>query len=106
MSTEFLKPLQLGTSNTPVNVGTALLTAGYTGFTGLSELTITNDSSEAGNLTISTNSAAAAESGGQAIQTASFVSGGSPSDTVNPFAFYLLSSTANKKYSLYVRSKV
>lgn len=106
MSTEFLKPLTLGTANTPVNIGTALLTAGYTGFAGLSELTVTNDADEVGNLTISTNSAATTESDGQKIQSASFVSGGSPSDTVNPFAFYLLSSTANKKYSLYVRSKV
>lgn len=106
MATEFLKPLALGLANTPVNVGTALTTAGFQGFFGLAELTITNDSSEAGNLTISTNSAAAAETDGEPFQSLSFVSGGSDNDTVNPFNFYLLSSTASKKYFLYARSKV
>lgn len=103
---QFLKPLTMGLANTPVNVGTALTLAGYVGFMGLAELTITNDSSEPGNLTISTNAGATTEADGVQFQSVSFVSGGSISDTVSPFDFYLLSSTATKKYSIYARPKV
>lgn len=103
---EFYKPLTLGLANTPVNIGVALTAAGYTGFLGMAEVTVTNDSSQAGNLTITTNSAAAAETDGQPIDSITFNSGGGISDTINVAGLYLLSSTASKKYYLYTRSKI
>jgi len=95
-----------GTPGTPENIGTKLRAAGWTGFMGLAELIITNDASQAGNISLSTNSAAAAEADGVVAASFAFNSGGAIADTISADEFYILSATASKKFSIYARSKV
>lgn len=89
-----------------INIATFLLGAGYTGSTGLTELTIINGSTVAGNLVLSSSSSIVAEATGIPISDAiTMRAAGNPaSDRIQATELYLFSATALKDFSIYVRA--
>lgn len=103
MANLLARPTTLGVVNTPVSVRAliAALSPVFSGITSFAQLIVVNDTSDGGNLVVSDNAAAAAESDGVPIADQFNLGPLSFGDeAVNGSEMYLLSATLNKKIGL------